>query len=491
MNNYFLSLFKNNNTLSYENRVKLVESSKGLLVFDPVFTKPNLEPAHLAEILKEYGWFWVTIDADPSRGRSPHAVVVNDVSAISDSSQAKVQYYDVADGKIHPDNFTDFVQRVKNGALLQSHIEKSVIRLATSPHQGAKPNPLNKDIETRHSVYMEAINWIFDEYKNKQQHTDLFKVGYRFRDAAKKETELFLTYDKKIDAVIPPQLTFMSKTLNQEVTLNIVQAVQRDFVPTGQECEYKPNSTTIANLWKYTKPVYGGVRVLVDTGSFLAAATLGGWFKDTTNGGAPVMLSNLHVLRSNSTIIKLVSSDPDLGIMSPIVHAFTTLRAVDVSLINKDFAIAAPVDASYVPADMNQKGAEIVWGNKRYKTGALKDPAVGEKVMKIGSQTGLTTALVISYELHCIDRQKNVTPFTEPSNFLPRFKINNPAGCFADGDSGSLLLSATADSSTGRHHILGLLYASSGSSPASNCMSTVTLGYPIKYVCDELGLAPF
>lgn len=136
MPNTFLKLFNENKALSIVNKELLVSSLKEYLTFDDLFTRETIVPNDLAELLKKYGWFWVSIDADSSKSRSPHAVVVNDITEETDTTKAQVKYYDVSDGLCYEVNFSDFIVWVKNGVLTKSDLSKVVVRLITAPAKG-------------------------------------------------------------------------------------------------------------------------------------------------------------------------------------------------------------------------------------------------------------------------------------------------------------------------------------------------------------------
>ncbi|HLO55506.1 MAG TPA: hypothetical protein VK169_14525 [Saprospiraceae bacterium] len=170
MSNKFLDKYKNNESLSINDKKELVSLFSGDLCFDEVFAKPMISPTDLASILQKYGSFWVTIDSDSSNRRQPHAVVVCDISK-DNKETCIIKYLDVADGEIKETNFTDFIIRVKDGA---DDLKTAVVRPIRNFKEGRTPIV---NIKCPLTIDKVRTNCIVDIYfKVSDAATDWFEV---------------------------------------------------------------------------------------------------------------------------------------------------------------------------------------------------------------------------------------------------------------------------------------------------------------------------
>ncbi len=179
----FLELYQTNKGLTSEQKRELVESLPNDITFDDAFSRNDVAPADLISILENHGPFWVTLDADPSNRRRQHAVVV---SGISDAAKenAEVAYYDVASGRIETSNFTDFVERVKDG---NEDLEECLIRRVNKMGEGAPtilPDTYAIPLDAQVYIFVAAMNFNSRKYSFSQNTTK-----YRKKIAAANATQ--------------------------------------------------------------------------------------------------------------------------------------------------------------------------------------------------------------------------------------------------------------------------------------------------------------
>jgi hypothetical protein len=187
----FLELYQTNKGLTSEQKRELVASLPNDITFDNAFSKNDVAPSDLISILENHGPFWVTLDADPSNRRRQHAVVV---SGISDAAKenAEVAYYDVATGRIETSNFTDFVERVKDG---NEDLEECLIRRVNKIGEGTPVIlPDTYAIQPGEHVYIlvAAFNYYTDKYSFSQYTT---KYRKKIPAAVDPEVNIFIVVD--------------------------------------------------------------------------------------------------------------------------------------------------------------------------------------------------------------------------------------------------------------------------------------------------------
>ncbi len=188
----FLELYRNNEGLTAEQKRELVDSLSHDITFDKAFSKSDLAPDDLISILKDHGPFWVTMDADPSNRRKQHAVVVSGVSDTT-TENAEVAYYDVATGRIETSNFTDFVERVKDG---NEDWEECLIRRVNKIGEGAPTKLLDTyTIPANAEVYILVA--AFNYYPPHKYSFSQFTTKYRKKIAAANTTatNVFIVVD--------------------------------------------------------------------------------------------------------------------------------------------------------------------------------------------------------------------------------------------------------------------------------------------------------
>lgn len=159
----FLELYQTNKGLTSQQKRELVESLPNDITFDDAFSKNDVAPSDLISILENYGPFWVTLDADPSNRRRQHAVVVSGVSDTA-KENAEVAYYDVATGRIETSNFTDFVERVRDG---NEDLEECLIRRVNKIGEGtpaAIPDTYAIPTDAKVYILVAAFNYYTDKY---------------------------------------------------------------------------------------------------------------------------------------------------------------------------------------------------------------------------------------------------------------------------------------------------------------------------------------
>lgn len=187
----FLDLYQNNLGLSAEQKRELVDLLPNDIMFDTTFAKSQVSPSDLINLLENFGPFWVTLDADPSNRRNPHAVVVSGVSDTS-AENAEVAYYDVASGQIEHSNFTDFIERVKDG---NTDLEECLIRRVNKIGEGTKnavPEtytiPAGKDVY----ILVAAFN-----YSTRKYSFSSYATAYRNKIIAanSSQTNVFIMID--------------------------------------------------------------------------------------------------------------------------------------------------------------------------------------------------------------------------------------------------------------------------------------------------------
>lgn len=133
----FKTLLHSNTLLTVEDKTQLLKKYDHILEADDVFTRPDINPSDIADILRKYGWFWVSIEKDPKNNNGVSDLVVADISNIADTAKAEVQYYDTRLGEMQTSNFTDFVNRIKQGNPAEV-LENVMVRLMRSPFEGAE-----------------------------------------------------------------------------------------------------------------------------------------------------------------------------------------------------------------------------------------------------------------------------------------------------------------------------------------------------------------
>lgn len=166
----FLELYQTNAGLTSGQKRELVESLPNDITFDNAFSKNDVAPSDLISILENHGPFWVTLDADPSNRRRQHAVVV---SGISDATKenAEVAYYDVATGRIETSNFTDFVERVKDG---NEDLGECLIRRINKIGEGTPvplPDTYAIPLDAQVYILVAAMNFNSRQYSFSQNTT--------------------------------------------------------------------------------------------------------------------------------------------------------------------------------------------------------------------------------------------------------------------------------------------------------------------------------
>lgn len=202
MSNKFLDLYKSNKSLSTNDKKELVSLFSSDLCFDEVFAKTSVAPSDIASILENYGSFWVTIDADESNKRLPHAVVVSDITRDS-TENCTIKYYDVADGEIKETNFTDFIFRVQNGNPSTDSLKTAAIRLVRSVGEGGTPKINLKCAIPDNKI---KVNCVVDIYIKVTDDNSFFDSSYDVK-LASPDNSLSIT---KTDFTIESDWTFIA-----------------------------------------------------------------------------------------------------------------------------------------------------------------------------------------------------------------------------------------------------------------------------------------
>lgn len=126
MDTYFKNLYKNNTGLSHDDRKRLVLSTGGMLVFDPLFSNKDVQAGLLANILDQYKWIWLRLDDGTD-------IVVNDVEVKQGAVNTWVQYYDPKQGEMARILFSELVKKID-----PVNAAESVIRLVQPAGEGRK-----------------------------------------------------------------------------------------------------------------------------------------------------------------------------------------------------------------------------------------------------------------------------------------------------------------------------------------------------------------
>lgn len=187
----FLELYQSNNGLTAEQKRELVASLPNDIMFDDAFFKDEVAPSHLISILENYGPFWVTLDADPSNRRRQHAVVVSGISEAT-AENAQVAFYDVATGRIERSNFTDFVERVKDG---NDDLEECLIRRVSKVGEGKKttlPDTYTIPLDAHVYILVAAFNYYTNKYSF-AGHTNKYRKKIAAANVSQKK--IFIVVD--------------------------------------------------------------------------------------------------------------------------------------------------------------------------------------------------------------------------------------------------------------------------------------------------------
>lgn len=488
MSNEFLKLFQSNTALSLENKKVLVEKMKEILTFDAVFANKKLVPADLAALLQKYGWFWVSIDADPDKGRRPHAVVVNDVTESTDSADAQVKYYDVADGQVKEVNFTDFIDWVKQGVLIDEHLSYVVIRLKNAPGEGKIGDLGLMDKETRHLVYVDAIKSLIDKYKDDETFLEA-GYGYKTDETGAKKLQLIVHFNNRVPEHPELNYNFYSQQFGKQFSLSSLYKLDEDEVFLAS-CEHKVLPETRVNTTKSDFPVLGGVNV--NNNETGGSGTLGAWFRDKETGKA-VMLTNQHVAENVDFKLSLLKYEASSGRVGFGPSAFKVKRMgmeqTDDVELDHDMAVVEPIEAKSIPSDLAAKGNKFTWNKTVYRVKGIKEPIVGEKVFKIGASTGFTEGEIKDYFMKRV--KDNDPTVVAAKNYVIRFSIENTTGMIAPGDSGSVLISSAKNATTGFRQFVGLNYGRGPATPDVNCMSKQAYALGITYCCERMNIESY
>lgn len=188
----FLELYQSNNGLTAEQKRELVASLPNDIMFDDAFFKDEVAPSHLISILENYGPFWVTLDADPSNRRRQHAVVVSGISEATPEN-AQVAFYDVATGRIERSNFTDFVERVREG---NDDLSECLIRRVHKTGEGARitlPDTYTIPADADVYILVAALNYDSRRYSF-SQNTRKYRTKIAATDKTKKKVFIIVDF---------------------------------------------------------------------------------------------------------------------------------------------------------------------------------------------------------------------------------------------------------------------------------------------------------
>lgn len=136
MTSLFKTLLLNNQPLDVENKILLAEEWDETLELDDLFSREQVRPVDIADMLRKYGWFWVSIERDAKNNDQVTDIVVVDLHNETDTAKSEIQYYDTRSGEMQTGNFTDFVQRVKQGNQAEA-LKTAIMRLNKNRFEGS------------------------------------------------------------------------------------------------------------------------------------------------------------------------------------------------------------------------------------------------------------------------------------------------------------------------------------------------------------------
>lgn len=391
------------------------------------------------------------------------------------------------------------------GALDTSHVlERGFLELLADtddvvPNVDLKSEKAKKIKEKRFEIFQEAIELLYESYKDIHRVSE---VGYRFVSPRSKTLELYISIIQYPDlpettfplfnaSGITNPLVFTSSHLpGKQISLNITVDIQTQLVSRKitTDCLSVEQKTILDHLNNPQPPYRAGHALYIRNkeGRQIGTGTIGGWVKFREKQ-LPVILSNLHVLNLPGKSIFSVDTGYPSRHMEPAT--FERVETSNFITPGKDFALAIPVQQSYIPQEVLQ-GIGFPMAYLPLRRNILihnkAEARLGDRVFKVGSTTGYTEGTVNC----CFIRMGKVDAISiYPARYqkTPSFKVYSDRYMSAPGDSGSLIIKITEHEKDGKsRRIVGLLSGGGDNNPNLCNFDQSAECIHIDYVCSEL-----